>query len=170
MTSILGVPYKIYYAAKNFKTGLTNISAKIVKSNGIVIGPILLAEIPEPGFSGTYTATIATSESDPEGDWLGIVSETNHSYPFRVTMRQRVDTPIDIPTLAEALFKLFPPRMPVVYTAKPRQVDLDIRQPDGLSVGIDYEQKVEVDILPDQPIEIIFDPEKKISVEILKGD
>jgi hypothetical protein len=170
MASILGVPYKVFYAAKNFKTGLTDISAKIVKSDGVVIGPILLAELPEPGFTGTYTATIATSESDPEGDWLGIVNENGHSYPFRVTMRNRLDNPIDIDELAAALFQHLPPRIPVVYTKKPRQIDLEIKISDGLSINIQPERSIDVEILLEPSITFSVQPERSIDVEIIRGD
>lgn len=77
----LGVPFKIAYWAKDAKSGLTSITAKVLKPDGTTVGPLILTEVIDPDFSGSYTATFNTLTNDDEGNYLFVISspsEGNH--------------------------------------------------------------------------------------------
>lgn len=84
----LGFANKILYTSKDLIAGLANISAKIIKPNGSVIGPFVLTEMTEPGFEGNYFFTFSTSLSDPEGDYIGsiISPDESHKTNFKVSI------------------------------------------------------------------------------------
>jgi len=78
--ALLGVPFKITYWAKNAASGLTSITAKIMRSDGVVIGPLILTEVvSDPLFSGSYTATYTPGENDPEGNYSMVISSPNEN-------------------------------------------------------------------------------------------
>ena len=75
--ALLGVPFKISYWAKNAKTGLSSISAKVLRPDGVIIGPLLLTEVADTFFQGNYTATYSPSTTDPEGNYIISLSSPN---------------------------------------------------------------------------------------------
>ena len=84
----LGIANKIIYSSKDHVTGLENITAKVIKPNGLVMGPFNLSEITEPGFEGNYFFNFSTSLSDPEGDYFGTIfsADENHRTNFKVSV------------------------------------------------------------------------------------
>lgn len=79
--AILGVPYKITYWAKNHKSGLSTITANVLRPNNTIVGPLILTEIADASFAGAYTATYNASVNDPEGNYIIVVNspeENNH--------------------------------------------------------------------------------------------
>jgi hypothetical protein len=78
--ALLGVPFKLVYWAKNAKTGLTSISAKIMRSDGLVIGPLIMTEVvSDSSFSGSYSATYSPGVNDPEGNYTFVISSPNEN-------------------------------------------------------------------------------------------
>lgn len=102
--ALLGTPYKITYWAKNAKTGLSGITAKIQRPDGSIIGPLILTEMTDPSFSGAYTATLSTAGTDPEGNYIVVLSspnEASHKAFKTVYFEKRAD--IDISGLDIAI-------------------------------------------------------------------
>lgn len=70
--SILGIPYRVFYEAKNFRTGLTDIVGLVSKPNSSMQGPYAMTEL-TGAFAGIYFFDYHTSEGDPEGEYLALV-------------------------------------------------------------------------------------------------
>lgn len=80
--AILGRPYPLLYLAKNGVSGLTTITAKVLKPDLSVLTTLTLAEISEAGFEGRYTATVYTDAgTDPEGEYLVAINEGVSGHP-----------------------------------------------------------------------------------------
>lgn len=77
--AILGVPFKVAYWAKNAKSGLSSITAKVMRPDGTIIGPLILTELADPSFAGSYSATYNTTVNDPEGNYIFVVSSPQES-------------------------------------------------------------------------------------------
>lgn len=76
--AILGRPYPLLYLAKNGKSGLNTITAKVLKPDLSLFANLTLVEIGESGFEGRYTATVFTDQgTDPEGEYLVAINEPN---------------------------------------------------------------------------------------------
>lgn len=88
--SILGSAYRLVYEARNFRVGLTDVVATVIKSDSSKIGPISLVESTESGFEGVYLANIPTSEADPIGEWIGLISSASDGLKstFRMSMQK----------------------------------------------------------------------------------
>lgn len=84
----IGLPHRIVYASKNFVSGLTDVSIKILKPNGSVHTFGLMTEFPDVGFEGIYYFVMPSNSVDPEGEYtVSIVSPTeNHKAKSKVTM------------------------------------------------------------------------------------
>lgn len=93
--AILGRPYPLLYLAKNGKSGLTTITAKILKPDLSVFTTLTLAEISEAGFEGRYTATVYTDAgTDPEGEYLVAINEPNgHPAIHRISYQKQQSDP-----------------------------------------------------------------------------
>ena len=77
--AILGIPFKITYWAKNAQSGLTSITAKVMRPDGAIIGPLILTEVADAFFAGSYTATYTPGVSDPEGNYIIALSSPGES-------------------------------------------------------------------------------------------
>jgi len=65
----LGSPYPLLYLSKNGVSGLTTITAEVLKPDLSLFTSLTLVEIGVAGFEGRYTATVFTNASnDPEGE------------------------------------------------------------------------------------------------------
>jgi hypothetical protein len=87
---ILGEKYTIVYEAKNFKSSVAGITARVTKSNGSTIGPFVLNEFTTPGYEGIYFAEFNTSLADPVGEWVGVINspnEDNYKQAFRASFQ-----------------------------------------------------------------------------------
>lgn len=74
--AVLGRPYPLFYLAKNGKSGINTIVAKVRKPDATFMTPLTLVEISEPGFEGRYMATVYTvAGTDPEGEYLVSINE-----------------------------------------------------------------------------------------------
>lgn len=82
----LGLPLKITYEAVNFRSGLTGITATVLRPDGVKLGPIALTEIAHGEFSGIYQGVVGTSLGDPEGDWVYTVIEGTRRSTVKVNM------------------------------------------------------------------------------------
>lgn len=72
--AILGRVYPITYFAKNGKTGLTDVMAKVKKPDGSIDGPFALTEdLAE--FAGSYYVNYFTSAAGLEGEYIFLVWE-----------------------------------------------------------------------------------------------
>lgn len=83
--SFLGQPYRVVYEAKNFKTGLVGVTAKVKRPDGVVIGAFALTEFAEAEFKGMYFFDLLTVLADPVGEWIGVVTSGTHKAGFRVS-------------------------------------------------------------------------------------
>lgn len=68
--AVLGKNYIILWTSRALVSGLENVSAHIIKSNGVKIGPLSLVEYSDPILKGVYYHNYSTTELDPEGDWI----------------------------------------------------------------------------------------------------
>ena len=73
----LGRPFPILYLSNNGESGLSTITAKVLKPDLSVFTSLTLVEIAEAGFEGRYTATVFTTTSDIEGEYLISINEPN---------------------------------------------------------------------------------------------
>ncbi len=83
-----GLPHKIVYASKNFTSGLTDISIRIKKPNGLIHQTGIMSESAGVGFEGIYEFVMNTNSVDPEGEYIvSIVSLTeSHKAKTKVTV------------------------------------------------------------------------------------
>lgn len=65
----LGVPYRLAYEARSYRTGLTNVVALVYRPDGNIQGPFVLVE-GTGVFLGVYSYNLSTSVNDPEGEYL----------------------------------------------------------------------------------------------------
>lgn len=85
--AILGLPYRIIYEAKDLRSGLVDVFARIRKPNGVWIGPFPLTEESDPSMAGIYTYNLSTALADPEGEWYGHIDSPteNHRVGIRIS-------------------------------------------------------------------------------------
>jgi hypothetical protein len=74
----LGIPDRVIYESKFFRTGLTNVMALVLKPNGSMSGPYSLIELPGP-MAGRYSFDYMTSISDPEGEYFAMIYSPSDS-------------------------------------------------------------------------------------------
>ena len=65
-----GTAYRIYYAARDYKTGLTDVRYYVYKPNGIKLGPYSMTELNVGTAKGIYVDDFL--DSDIEGKYLFI--------------------------------------------------------------------------------------------------
>ena len=82
----LGIPLRITYEAVNFRSGLTGITATVLRPDGFKMGPVALTEIAHAEFSGVYQAIVPTNLGDPEGDWIYTVNESGKRSTVKVNL------------------------------------------------------------------------------------
>lgn len=87
--ALLGDSHRIIYEAKNYKTGLTDITATVTKPNGSPVGPFTLIEF--PNHPGLYYFDLGSAISDPIGDWAGVIVEGTHKSAFKCTFLDGTD-------------------------------------------------------------------------------
>lgn len=68
----LGVPYRILYLAKGYRSGLTDVVAVVVKPNGGMVGVFPMREFPAP-FTGQYYYDYLSGQGDPQGEYFSLV-------------------------------------------------------------------------------------------------
>lgn len=104
----LGVPFTLSYSARNYRSGLTNVIALVIKPNGSIAGPYQMSEAAAP-FGGRYYAQFLTSTSDPEGEYLAEIfspSESPNPSPLRVPLYLRPDLSAQITQLQQSVTAL----------------------------------------------------------------
>lgn len=82
----LGTKLKISYEAQNQKSGLLDITVKIEKPDGSILGTFPMVESSDNGFYRYERSTLGT---DPEGDYICIInspSEFKSKTHLKVTM------------------------------------------------------------------------------------
>ena len=88
MNGRLGRPYRFFYSAKNYATGLSNIIAQVKKPNGSFHGNYTLLEFTGGLFDGSYYFDIPSTQNDPEGEYvIAILEQTSlHKTTQKVTL------------------------------------------------------------------------------------
>jgi hypothetical protein len=83
----IGQPERVFYEASNFRSGLINVRALVLKPDNSIAGPYTFTELP-PAFAGRYFFDFMTGPTDPLGNYLvSIVSPTeNLQTSFRFGM------------------------------------------------------------------------------------
>ena len=87
----LGKLFKLTYAAVNFRSGLTGITAVIIKPDGTKLGPAALNEFADPELAGVYYLDVPTNSNDPSGDWIAIVNEAGKRSPIKINLMSPVE-------------------------------------------------------------------------------
>ena len=84
----IGTIHKVEYCSKNFASGLTDVSIKILKPDGTLHDSGLMTEFSEVGFEGVYFFNMDTVSTDAEGEYSAvIISPTElHKAKMKVTM------------------------------------------------------------------------------------
>lgn len=80
MSGTIGKPYRFFYTAKNFQSGLMNVVAKVMKPSGALVGLFPLIELSDSYFSGAYYFDFTTNNSDTEGEYLISVKEPTANF------------------------------------------------------------------------------------------
>lgn len=76
----LGTPYRIFYQAKKFRSGLTDVVCRVMRPDLSVHATIPLVEVATLGFNGLYSCEVMTLASDPVGEWVArVVSATDQA-------------------------------------------------------------------------------------------
>lgn len=83
------------YLSKNGKSGLTTITAKVLKPDLSLFTTLTLVEIPEAGFEGRYTANVYTNASnDVAGEYLVSINEPDgHKAIHRISYEEQPSDP-----------------------------------------------------------------------------
>jgi hypothetical protein len=105
----LGVPFRICYESKNMVSGLTDVFCRVLRPDLSIAATLPMAEMTEPGFQGLYEATLPTTTSDPEGEWIArIFSPTEvHVADKRISFQLPADlTPTTIENKVEVIAEL----------------------------------------------------------------
>lgn len=90
MQGLRGKPHRVIYTAKNFVSGLSQLSLKVICPDLVIKGPFQLTEFEDPFLSGVYYYDHLTSEDDQTGDYIFIINnpEQNHKEGFRLTYQE----------------------------------------------------------------------------------
>jgi hypothetical protein len=80
MNGTLGKPYKFFYSARNFTSGLTDIIALVKKPDGSAKGTYSLSELSGSLFVGTYYFDLPTTQNEPEGEYSVIIYEQTSAH------------------------------------------------------------------------------------------
>lgn len=88
--SLLGIPYRVVYEAREHATGLSNISCRVIKPNGAIVGDFTLTEFANAAFKGFYYFDLITQDTDPEGEWIAIINSASESIraPWRISFQK----------------------------------------------------------------------------------
>ena len=88
MNGKLGRPYRFFYSARNYVTGLSDILAQVKKPDGSLHGNYTLSEFTGGLFDGTYYFNILSTQNDPAGEYtVAIVEQTSgHKTIQKVTL------------------------------------------------------------------------------------
>lgn len=81
----LGKIERIIYEAKRLQTGLTGITAYVLKPGSVVGGSFALNEYSFAAFRGIYFFDYLTSDTDPEGTYTIVISSPNENNYRTVT-------------------------------------------------------------------------------------
>ena len=83
----LGKPYRIVYTAKNFVTGLTLITIKLIKPNRDISLAYSMLEFVDEDLKGCYYYDLETTKEDELGDYIAIINnpEQAHKQGYRIT-------------------------------------------------------------------------------------
>lgn len=87
----LGTPHRVFYVAKNLATGLTGITAKVLRPDNVVIGTFPLSASPGGApFAGLYYFDLITANTDPEGEWMCMVDSPSEGIrsPLKISMEK----------------------------------------------------------------------------------
>jgi hypothetical protein len=105
--ALLGTAYRVSYIAKKFESGLTDITAQVIKPNGSVIGVFSLFEFDSAAFKGMYYFDLSTDVSDPEGEYIGLIHSPSEDLKtgFKVTFRPASDSSFKQPSLEDSHLK-----------------------------------------------------------------
>jgi hypothetical protein len=79
----LGKPYRVMYEAKRRLTGLTDITAVVLKPDNTLAGVFPMNAVGFGAFYGVYYFDFITTTSDPEGEYFVMVNsptENNTSH------------------------------------------------------------------------------------------
>lgn len=102
----LGKPYRIVYTAKNFKTGLTQISCKIIKPDLTISVRNNMCEFEDLDLKGCYYYDFETTLQDQLGDYIVIIHnpEQVHKEGLRITYQSQTQS-VALDTISDGLRK-----------------------------------------------------------------
>lgn len=101
---ILGTPYRVVYAAKNYAAGVPGIVARVVKPNNAVLGVYALT--PLAPFTGLYYFDLITIPGEPEGEWIAFIESPAEGVKdvHRISFESRITEQLqNIVTFGQAL-------------------------------------------------------------------
>ncbi len=127
----LGQKERITYTAKNLKSGLDDLTAYIIKPNGVKVGPFDVEEYSDPIFTGFYYFDFFTNKStDDFGTYTGvIVSPTeNHRAPFKIVYEE-----ISVGELSDIVDSV----TDAIKMLNRADIDVEVDEQEEISVTID---------------------------------
>ena len=75
--------YRLYYAARNFQTGLSDVRYYVYKPNGVKLGPYSMSELDAGTAKGIYVDDFL--DADIEGNYLFIADSPSYPKQAEVT-------------------------------------------------------------------------------------
>ena len=84
---VLGKPYRIVYLAKNFVTGLEDLTCKIIKPDLTISEAYPLIEFEDADLKGCYYFDFLTTETDEIGDYIAVINNPEQALKegYRIT-------------------------------------------------------------------------------------
>ena len=138
----LGTPERIYFQAKDFESGLTDITAYVTYANSSVAGPFLLSELSDIKFKGFYYFDFPTLITDPFGNYLGIIKSPSQDLqiPFKVEYQKvtvdQLQSVVD--TINESIKLLKPSDLDVMFDI-PDEESMDVYFDDGEQIEVEFD-------------------------------
>lgn len=87
----LGQNERIVYTAKNLQSGLTGLTAYVLKPNGSRVGPFNVVEFADVNFKGFYFFDFITDKNNDDfGTYTGVIISPNegHRTPFKIVYEE----------------------------------------------------------------------------------
>ena len=102
----LGKTYRCIYAARNYVSGLTAITVRILRPNLVIDPPYPMREFDEADLKGCYYYDFETTKEDPLGDYVFIINnpEQEAKEGVRITYQSETQS-VALDTISSGLRK-----------------------------------------------------------------
>lgn len=88
----LGKPYRVVYTAKNFVSGLSQITATVIRPDLTISPSYEMYEFDNVALKGCYYYDLETSADDPLGDYIVIINNPEQSMKDGIRITYQSET------------------------------------------------------------------------------